>query len=368
MGMLFNLQRFAKTALKINSAAMSYNGHYYYVYNNVADTWDEAKSFCKTRGGYLASINNATEDTALFNYIKSKGYSSAYFGLTDEDDEGNWTWVNGDSVKYLNCGSDGEPNGGTYENYGMYYYLYPNGEWNDGAWGVELTTFICEWELPNGLNLNSSGKTITASKKFKSGEVNLTDYPKVKNFDGSKLAILTKITGTSSNNSISGGSKTDSLYGGAGNDSLVGNAGNDKLFGEAGNDTLVGGTGNDTLTGGKGNDVFVHTKGKDVITDYTAGADVIKLQDSTIKSWKTSKKDVIFTTTTGQITVKNGKGKAISILETKTYASSSAFLVENNFAVADNLSAIVAEKSVGEVELTKPEKISQENLITFTAK
>ena len=79
-----------------------------------------------------------------------------------------------------------------------------------------------------------------------------------------------------------------------------------------------------------------------------------------------SGKDVIFTVGKGKITLKDVAGEKISVLTTKTFGSSTSDLfAENNFMTADNLSEIVAEKSVGEVQFMKPEKISQENLITF---
>lgn len=209
--------------------------------------------------------------------------------------------------------------------------------------------------LPNGLTYNSDKTKITASKKFTGSSINLTKYPKVKTLDASAVTKKLKIIGNSLDNSIQGGSKNDTISGGAGND------------------TLTGGAGNDVLTGGKGKDVFVYTKGNDTIKDYTAGDDVINLQGSTIKSWKISGKNVIFTTTKGKITVKNGKGKAITITETKTYnSSSSALFAENNFVTADNLSAIVKNDLTAtdyKIETQNFENLTQKNnLITFAEK
>lgn len=209
--------------------------------------------------------------------------------------------------------------------------------------------------LPTGLTYNSDKTKITASKKFTGSSINLTKYPKVKTLDASAVTKKLKITGNSLDNSIQGGSKNDTIFGGAGND------------------TLIGGAGNDVLTGGKGKDVFVYTKGNDTIKDYTAGDDVINLQDATIKSWKISGKNVIFTTTNGKITVKNGKGKAITITETKTYnSSSSALFAENNFVTADNLSEIVKNDLTAtdyKIDTQNFENLSQKNnLIAFTDK
>ena len=197
--------------------------------------------------------------------------------------------------------------------------------------------------LPSGLSL--SGTTMTASKKFTGSSIDLTEYPKVKTLNASAVTQKLKITGNTLANKISGGSDNDTISGGKGNDSILGNAGNDKLLGDAGKDTLFGGAGNDTLTGGAGKDVFVHSAGKDVITDYKAGTDKILLQDTAITSWKFNKKDLVLTTETGTLTVKNGKGKKLSIAIEKTFSTESGniseLVAENNFVTADNPDSIV---------------------------
>lgn len=228
--------------------------------------------------------------------------------------------------------------------------------------------------LPTGLSYSSDKISITASSKFTGSSINLTKYSTVENLNASAVTRKLKITGNAFDNKIQGGSKKDTIKGGAGNDSIRGNAGNDRLYGETGNDTLLGGTGNDTLTGGDGADVFVHSSGNDVITDYIAGTDAIRLDNAAVKSWKISGKHVVFTTTKGKVTVRNGKGKSITIIETKTYSSSSsktsALLAENNFVTADNLSGIVENKlsAVSEIQTPSFENLTQENLITYTEK
>jgi hypothetical protein len=100
------------------------------------------------------------------------------------------------------------------------------------------------------------------------------------------------LTGLSGEDWIYGGRGNDFINGNEGNDTLLGEKGNDTLVGEDGNDVLYGGTGSDTLIGGSGKDRFVigrlgvyqTTGGRtladaDVITDFTAGEDVIALDD-----------------------------------------------------------------------------------------
>jgi Ca2+-binding RTX toxin-like protein len=133
----------------IPSDAYYYNGHYYKIYSNITSTWENAQKYCENLGGTLAIINDSEENTALFNYMKSKGYNSAYFGLSDVVTEGSWQWVDGSSVTYTNWAS-GEPNGRRSENYGMFYKDFNNGKWNDGDFIYDVNqhtaNFICEWD------------------------------------------------------------------------------------------------------------------------------------------------------------------------------------------------------------------------------
>lgn len=136
--------------INFHQDAFEYNGHYYQVYQNTCDSWDDAKAYCESMGGYLAVINDEDENKILYSYITSKGIQSAYFGLTDSAEEGTWKWVNNEKADFVNW-SDGEPNNeGGSENYAMFYYKYTDGKWNDGNFGNgtenDEKTFICEWD------------------------------------------------------------------------------------------------------------------------------------------------------------------------------------------------------------------------------
>lgn len=134
---------------KIPEGAGIYNGHHYYVYDFSEYTWTDAKAYCESLGGYLATITSKEENDYVYQYVIDSGYSSAYFGLADEETEGIWEWVTGEAVTYTNWAS-GEPNKeNSNENYAMFYYKYTDGKWNDGDFGVstlgKARTFICEW-------------------------------------------------------------------------------------------------------------------------------------------------------------------------------------------------------------------------------
>ncbi|TGY97777.1 hypothetical protein E5329_02675 [Petralouisia muris] len=134
----------AVAAGNIPEGAKSYQGNYYYVYED-ADSWEDAKAKCESRGGHLATITSEGEDDIVYQCLEDSGYDDGYFGLYRDDSgtESVWKWVTGEKVVYTNW-KPGEPNadyGGT-EAFGGYW----GGEqWNDFRTS-ELSVYICEWE------------------------------------------------------------------------------------------------------------------------------------------------------------------------------------------------------------------------------
>ncbi len=86
---------------------------------------------------YLATLNSAEED----QYLMDRGAVSFWIGLSDEAQEGDFVWDNGDNLTYSNW-LDGEPN-----NQGNEDYVAMNrsgaGGWNDFV-GHELLTALIE--------------------------------------------------------------------------------------------------------------------------------------------------------------------------------------------------------------------------------
>ncbi len=99
--------------------------------------------------------------------------------------------------------------------------------------------------------------------------------------------------------------------------SIIGGSTNNSIKGGKGADTISGGTGNDTVSLGGGNDIYIYSGGNDLIQDYTAGADKIKLSGASITGASLSSSNVVFTTTNGKLTVKSGKGKNITVIDSK---------------------------------------------------
>lgn len=135
----------------IPSDAVEFNGHCYYLYDlDTVATWEEAKEYCESQGGYLATVTSKEEDKFLYSYITDMGFDSVLFGLSDIDQENVWTWVTGEPFSYENW-APREPNHqGGYEHYGMYYEKNKDGTWNDGS--GKTCPFLCEWgeyQAPN---------------------------------------------------------------------------------------------------------------------------------------------------------------------------------------------------------------------------
>ena len=138
-----------QTIADIPDGAFTWDSHSYAVFDNCT-SWEEAKEYCESSGGHLATITSNDENAAIHSFMKQSGYESAYFGLSDSIEEGNWSWVTGESVAFINWHS-GEPNGeSSTEDYAMFYYKYSDGTWNDGEFGNGTTNggtaFICEWD------------------------------------------------------------------------------------------------------------------------------------------------------------------------------------------------------------------------------
>ena len=135
--------------------AMVYNGHSYSIFDNNCSSWEQARNYCRSRGGYLAVINDSKEDDFLFGYMKDVGLNQVFFGFSDAESEGNWKWVeegtiNGNS-EYLNWGTNDEgekePNEAIEsENYAQLDANMVTGKWNDCSFDQDTTVYICEWD------------------------------------------------------------------------------------------------------------------------------------------------------------------------------------------------------------------------------
>ncbi len=160
----------------IPNDSVEYQGHYYYLYDiDEISNYEEELKYCQDRNGYLATITTQEENDFLYDYIKQQGYESAYFGLSDSEEEGVWKWCNGEPVSYTNW-STGEPNNGEEnsivrdENYAMLYEKNLVGTWNDGDFSDNTENggkaFICEWGAYSyGIELSNKNSGATSNER-----------------------------------------------------------------------------------------------------------------------------------------------------------------------------------------------------------
>ncbi|MEO1261543.1 MAG: SdrD B-like domain-containing protein [Bacteroidota bacterium] len=160
-----------------------YNGSKYFCSDDNNNNWNEATAgnAATQLGGYLVTINNAGENEFVRNNIMA---DRVWIGFTDKNSEGNFKWVNNESVTYSNW-SYGEPNNqGVSGGQGDYTVLEKSsGKWKDRHGGdhyefvIEVPcepTPVCTGEI-TGLKIYNldNGNTIdlTDGASFHSNEL-----------------------------------------------------------------------------------------------------------------------------------------------------------------------------------------------------
>jgi len=123
--------------------------HRYRMFKGVP-RWVEAEAFCRALGGHLATLTSDEENQFVHSFMWNSGFTTAYFGLEDEERDHTWEWVTGEPVEYTNWDS-GEPSYSGRERYGMYFYKHTTGTWNDAHFYEDDEvdpgcSFICEWD------------------------------------------------------------------------------------------------------------------------------------------------------------------------------------------------------------------------------
>ncbi|NXJ41051.1 MBL protein, partial [Ciconia maguari] len=101
------------------------------------DTFDNGKSLCAKAGSAFASPRNEAENTALKDLRPSK---QAYMGISDEQTEGRFMYLNGRAVTYRNWNA-GEPNNRKNEDCAV---IQDSGKWNDVNCPNSHALIICE--------------------------------------------------------------------------------------------------------------------------------------------------------------------------------------------------------------------------------
>ena len=98
----------------------STNGHWYQRFDNTR-SWNQAKNFCESLGGNLATISSTGEDAFVYNNLGASSAQFVWLGAADSQTEGDWRMVDNRRVSYLNW-AGGEPNNcSDIEHYLMYF-------------------------------------------------------------------------------------------------------------------------------------------------------------------------------------------------------------------------------------------------------
>ncbi|MGA1840775.1 MAG: C-type lectin domain-containing protein, partial [bacterium] len=120
------------------------NRHQYQLFDTEM-TWIDAYAYCEILGGHLATITSQDEDDFVYSNLGIDGIN-IWLGGTDEETEGAWKWITGESWSYTNWGSTQPDNLQNGQNYLSYFDSEP-GKWDDdGLPGYNNThPFICEW-------------------------------------------------------------------------------------------------------------------------------------------------------------------------------------------------------------------------------
>jgi hypothetical protein len=138
------------------------NGHNYYLLETNYPIVAEAQAV--ELGGHLVTINDAAENAWVLTTFGNYGGvpRELQIGLTDEGHEGQWVWMSGEPVTYLNW-SPVEPNNGAgfypHENYALMYPTgdpWPLGSWNDIEGSLPQPAFWSVVEVPAGLSIRVS--------------------------------------------------------------------------------------------------------------------------------------------------------------------------------------------------------------------
>lgn len=111
-------------------------GHTYYLL--AQSTWSVAESEAVTLGGHLATINDAAEDDWVVTTFSNFGgvQRGLWIGLTDQDHEGTFSWIDGDPSTYRHWEA-GQPDNGGGSGAENYVNIWPKpggrdpGTWND---------------------------------------------------------------------------------------------------------------------------------------------------------------------------------------------------------------------------------------------
>lgn len=120
--------------------AKEQSGHYYKLFE-FKMSWDNAKVFCESMGGHLATIESDDEN-GILHAVLLNGVNKYYWLGGQKVEQNSWNWVTGTSVEYNNWDS-GEPK--DYSKYIRISVLRRGLKWKATS-DEEHCAFVCEWD------------------------------------------------------------------------------------------------------------------------------------------------------------------------------------------------------------------------------
>ncbi|XP_070539925.1 galactose-specific lectin nattectin-like [Ptychodera flava] len=111
----------------------------YFIHPEQRFSWASAKTECSSRGGKLATIDDAFEDAYLREFARLEG--DLWIGFNDQLTLNFWRWDNGSSVNYFNW-YPGRPSTSSSTRCAYMRRVY-NGQWYDSSC-TNLRGYICE--------------------------------------------------------------------------------------------------------------------------------------------------------------------------------------------------------------------------------
>ena len=120
--------------------AKQFNGHYYKVFETQLPS-EDAKKFCKSMGGHLATSENFDENEVIQKLIDVGGKEEYLIG-GEKNSQNIWCWVTGGVITDQNW-AKGHPS------YGPIMTMKKNGDskwYTPSWWGSNPFPFVCEWD------------------------------------------------------------------------------------------------------------------------------------------------------------------------------------------------------------------------------
>ncbi|XP_009984048.1 PREDICTED: hepatic lectin-like, partial [Tauraco erythrolophus] len=127
-----------------NSREWEYFDGKCYYFSLTRTSWHKAKAWCEEMHSQLAVINSFAKQNFIMFRTRNERF---WIGLTDENSEGEWRWIDGTDYKStFTFWKEGEPNdSGRNEDCA---HVWLSGKWNDVYCTYECY-YVCEKPLPN---------------------------------------------------------------------------------------------------------------------------------------------------------------------------------------------------------------------------